>query len=79
MNEKTHTGMSTLKSYTEGPRWARFDIAIRNYAHQRGLVCEVERETAWLSETVRFKLTGTANEIRRARVEIPKGIAEWNK
>lgn len=70
--------MGEWRSYVEGPRWARFDIAIKNAAHARGLTATVERDTTLLSEHVRFVIVGDAAMIENLQVSMNQAIEAWN-
>jgi len=70
--------IGTIKSYIEGPRWARIDKAIKNACWELGLKCEVERDTTLLRETVRFKVEGEESKLRSFKDGLESSLQKWN-
>lgn len=68
-----------IESYIEGPRWARFDIAIRNACWELGLKCEVERDTSFLRESVRFKIEGKESDLLIFKRGLESSIQEFEQ
>lgn len=61
-----------------GPRWARIESALRNIAWDMGLEIRTEADRCWLTETVRFEVSGPDREVN-IFVNAVKGAAdEWN-
>ena len=71
--------MSEYRSYVEGPRWARFDIALRKYSVDHGLAIDIDRQTTWLQEIVYFTVYGSDAQISRFQAAMNQAIREWNE
>ena len=73
------TRRATLKSSMEGPKWARFDIYLRDLCFQAD--CELvflERDTTWLREHIRYKIDGPEDKVRRICEIMNEAIMDWN-
>ena len=70
--------VGSISLYIKGPRTARSDIAIKDAAWQLGLKCEVERDTSFLFETVRFKVEGTESKLKIFKEALESTLEEYN-
>ena len=67
-----------IKSYIDGPRWARSDRFIETAALLSGLECEVNRETSLLREHVRFKVSGKESGLREFESLLRDAVARYS-
>jgi hypothetical protein len=71
--------MKSVRSFVEGPRWANFESALKNYAWVAGLDIKTNVEKGLFRETVRFEVSGEDKAIDQFFKDIHYSVGEWNK
>jgi len=69
-------------SYVSGPRWAGWSRALRKLAVGIGAdiaIISVENHCLGLRQTVFFTITGTDEQLTRARHSIRNTADDWNR
>jgi hypothetical protein len=69
---------ATYRNIVEGPRWAGFPSVIRDGAFQENLDLTINVEKGFLTEKVRFVVTGEAPNVERFRRNLLACIKEYN-
>lgn len=69
---------SAYKAIYQCPRWARFPTALRDMCYAHNLTLDIQVEKHWLSETVRYTITGPDHKVKAMKKAINKTIREYN-
>jgi hypothetical protein len=71
--------MKTVRSFVDGPRWAKIESLIKNYAWAASLDIKTDVEKGWFRETVRFEVSGEDKVVDQYLQDIYNAIDKWNK
>jgi hypothetical protein len=66
-----------IRSYIEGPRWARSDRVIKNLCWDLGLECKVERDTTLFRESIRFEVEGVESKLLAFKQALESAINKF--
>lgn len=69
----------SIKGTGSGPRGGGLDQAIKDIAFMNDVEVEIERETSWLREHVRYTVTGTKEKLGDFRKDFIATIEAHNK
>lgn len=66
-----------VRSWIEAPKFANVPTFLKNLAWQLGLDIEIEVDKGWLRETVRFKVEGEEDKLRKFKVVLDESLQEY--
>ena len=80
LNSSIFNDIVVVSSYVKGPRWGRFDIALKDYCFEHDItITKLERDTSLLTETVRYEVKGKKSDIVRLSLDIKQMIRKFNE
>ena len=68
--------IAEFKGIITAPRWMKVPTALRNICFERAVKCDLDIDKGWITETVRFTLTGDKQKIAALRWSIRSVIEE---
>jgi predicted cupin superfamily sugar epimerase len=71
--------MKTVRSFVDGPRWAKLESLIKNHAWAARLDIKTDVEKGWFRETVRFEVSGEDKVVDQYLQDIYNSIDKWNE
>lgn len=71
--------MKTIRGVIQAPKFAKVPTAIRNRAWEVGLSLQIEVESGFLRETIRYAVTGEDDLVNQFYLDLKLAESQWNK
>jgi len=70
--------VKTIRTVVEAPKWAKLPSFIKNVCWFLGLDCKVEVDKGWISENIRFMVSGEEGKVAQFIKAYNDATYKWN-
>ena len=70
--------VKTIRTFVEAPKWAKLPSFIKNVCWSLGLDYKVEVDKGWISENIRFMVSGEEEKVNQFIKALNDAALSWN-